>query len=70
VTEKNMSRAMLLGLIVFLALMVVEIAEYVVGIKVLRGNLIYMAILAIPGSWLIVHYFMHIHELWNRDKEE
>ena len=59
---------MVLGLIVFFALMVIEIVEYFVGIKVLRGNLIYMVVLAIPGSWLIVHYFMHIHDLWNRDE--
>ena len=66
--KKDISRPMVLGLIVFFALMVIEIVEYFVGIKVLRGKLIYMAVLAIPGSWLIVQYFMHIHDLWNRDE--
>ncbi len=55
-----------LGLLVFVILMVVEIIEYAVGLKVKRGNLPILAVLAVPGAGFIIYYFMHIPQLWRR----
>ena len=55
-----------LGFIVFGALMVIEISEYVLGTRMKSGNWPYLGLLAIIGAWPILQYFMHIFELWRR----
>lgn len=57
-----------LGLGVLLALMVIEIAEFTLGNSMRSGAWPFLALLAIPGSGLIIYYFMHIAHLW-RPKE-
>jgi hypothetical protein len=64
VDDKNITRKFRHGLFVFIALIIIELAEYIIGVSVSSGNFIFMVLLAVPGSWLIVHYFMHIKELW------
>lgn len=59
---------MRLGFWVFLALMVVEIIEYLVGVGFKRGAWPLLAILAVPGAGLIFYYFMHISQLWHREE--
>ncbi|MBI4288219.1 MAG: hypothetical protein HY671_07325 [Chloroflexi bacterium] len=56
-----------LGLWVFLALMVLEIIEYVTGVTV-RRNWPILAALALPGAGLIIYYFMHIPQLWRGEE--
>ena len=58
-----------LGLIVFAGLIGLDIFEFGVGTLMPRGNLIPLAILMIPQAWLIVRYFMHVHELKSGDVE-
>ena len=62
--KNKMFKQFKLGTIVFIALMIVEIIEYVVGVKIVKGNLILLTVLAILGAWLILQYFMHIQHLW------
>jgi uncharacterized membrane protein len=64
VDDKEITRKFRKGLYVFIGLLIVEVAEYIIGVRVSSGNFIFMVLLAVPGSWLIVHYFMHIKELW------
>ncbi|MBI2328360.1 MAG: hypothetical protein HYU85_01720 [Chloroflexi bacterium] len=59
---------MRLGLWVFVALMVVEILEYIVGVGLKRGAWPFLVILAVPGAGLILYYFMHISQLWRREE--
>lgn len=56
------------GLWVFLALMLVEIIEYVVGTRIKQGNWPLLAVLAVPGSGLIIYYFMHLAQLWRHEE--
>lgn len=60
-----------LGYIVFGALVGIKIAEYLLGTRFLRASWPYLAILALVGAWLILYYFMHIHQLWRgRSKDD
>ena len=52
-----------LGFMVFGALMVIEIVEYVLGTMMKTGNWPYLGLLALIGAWPILKYFMHIQEL-------
>ncbi|MBM3943916.1 MAG: hypothetical protein FJ317_00295 [SAR202 cluster bacterium] len=65
-----LKKRMRLGLIVFAGLIVLEIVEYVLGVTIKRGSWPILMILAIIGSWPIVHYYMHVTQLWKRDHEE
>jgi heme/copper-type cytochrome/quinol oxidase subunit 4 len=58
-----------LGIIVFVALIVLEVLEYVLGIAIKHGNWPIMAVLALIGAWPILWYFMHLHQLWHREEE-
>ena len=52
-----------IGYIVFGVLVVIEIAEYVLGTMMKTGNWLYLGLLAIIGACPILQYFMHIFEL-------
>ncbi len=66
--KPNLKFKLRLGFIVFGALMVIEIAEYVLGTRMKTGNWPYLGLLAIIGAWPILQYFMHIFDL-RRHKE-
>lgn len=57
---------MWLGGWVFAWLVVVEVLEYLAGIT-LEHTLVVLVLLAIPGSWLILRYYMHIDRLRGGD---
>lgn len=59
---------MRLGLWVLVALMLVEIIEYIAGVRIKRGAWPILAFLAVPGAGLILYYFMHIPQLWRREE--
>ncbi len=63
--SEDRSRKMRLGGWVLGWLVVIEVVEYVVGVT-LRHALIPLVILAIPPTWLILRYFMHIDQLRGR----
>jgi|ETN02SMinimDraft_4_1059925.scaffolds.fasta_scaffold349666_1 hypothetical protein len=56
------------GFLVFLALMVIEIVEYLVGASMSVGSLPIMVLLMVPGAGLIIWYFMHIRRLWRPEE--
>ena len=52
-----------LGMLVFVGLLVLDLAEYFVGSRMQSGALIPLALLAAPSTWLIVRFYMHIAQL-------
>ncbi len=55
-----------LGRIVFIALAVLTILEFLVGAFVHPATP-YLIATAIIKAWLIVHYFMRVSQLWRKD---
>jgi len=53
---------MLIGALVFAALIVLDAIEYVVA-QVADQRLLWMSLLAIPQAGLIVWFYMHVHQL-------
>ena len=64
----NQASRMRRGLVIFLALMVIEIVEYLVGASMSVGSLPIMVLLMVPGAGLIIWYFMHIQHLWRPEE--
>ncbi len=64
----NQASRMRRGLVIFLALMVIEIVEYLVGASMSAGSLPIMVLLMVPGAGLIIWYFMHIQHLWRPEE--
>ncbi len=58
------------GLWVFIALVVVTVAEYGVMVAVPKGNLPYMVVMNIVDAGLIAYFFMHIMQLGRLKEEE
>jgi hypothetical protein len=48
--------------------MALEVSEYVLGVTMKSGALPFLAILAVIAAWPIVHYFMHITQLWRSEE--
>ena len=61
--EGRLSTKLRVGLFVFVALMSIEIVEYLVGTRWRQGNWPLLGILAVIGAWPILSYFMHITQL-------
>lgn len=59
---EGLGRRMRLGLWVFGWLVLLEVAEFVVG-RTLGHTLIPLIILALPADWLILRYYMHLDQL-------
>ncbi len=66
--KPTLGARMRLGLLVFVALMVIEIIEYAVGVGLSDNALPLLVLLAVPGAGLIVYYFMHIAQLWRPEE--
>lgn len=56
------------GLLVFIVLVVLAVAEYFLAIFVRSGNLPYMIVMNIVDAALIVWFFMHFHQLWHPEE--
>ena len=61
-SRDDRSHKMRLGLWILGWLVVIEVAEYLVGVN-FRHALIPLVILTVPPAWLILRYFMHIGQL-------
>ena len=48
------------GIIVFGVVMVIEIVEFMIGVRMTKDNWLVLAPFAFVGAWPIVQYFMHI----------
>jgi cytochrome c oxidase subunit IV len=54
-----------LGWIIFIALAVLTLVEYVVGIW--NGSFVLLSLLALAKAGLIVYFFMHVYRLWREE---
>jgi len=61
-TYERQRRAMRLGTVVFVALIVLDAIEFVVS-QVASQLLLWMALLAIPQAGLILWFYMHLGQL-------
>ncbi len=64
-SEKK-TAAMRRGVIVFVALMILTVIEYVVSVS-LSSSLVLLFLIALVKAALIVTYFMHISRLWREE---
>ena len=55
------------GLLVLIALAVPTVVEYTVSLALGRGALPFLIVLALAKAGLIVHYFMHLAQLWRKE---
>ncbi|MDP7618851.1 MAG: hypothetical protein QF652_01180 [Dehalococcoidia bacterium] len=60
--------ATLLGLVVFGALMAMEIMELVIGVRITPGALPLLVLLVVPGAGVIVWFFMHLPAVWGGEE--
>lgn len=65
-TYERRRRAMTLGTVVFVALIVLDTIEFVVS-QVASQLLLWMALLAIPQAGLILWFYMHLGQLWREE---
>ncbi len=56
------------GWMVFIALAILTIVEYVVAITV-DANLVAMIVIAVAKAGFILYYFMHIVRAWRAEEE-
>lgn len=61
--EGGFSARMRTGYVVFAALAVATVVEYLVAISGVTGSLIILVVIALAKGWLIVDYFMHVRAL-------
>ncbi|MDK1080742.1 MAG: cytochrome C oxidase subunit IV family protein [Anaerolineae bacterium] len=59
---------MRIGWITFIALGVLTIVEYFISLYI-RPSTPYLIVTAVIKGWLIISYFMHIAQVWRRDKD-
>jgi len=58
------------GIIVFGVVMVIEIVEFMIGVRMTKDNWLVLAPFAFVGAWPIVQYFMHIGHVRHPHPEE
>ncbi len=69
-SKASYSKKQKVGLIAFALLMVTELVEYAVGSTIKHGTWPVLVVLAVLGAWPILHYFMHMSQLWHKGEEE
>lgn len=67
--NKTESQQLRRGFLVFGLLMVIEVIEYLVGVNMHGGAWLFLLPWAIVGAWPIVHFFMHLPQLWHGGEE-
>ncbi|MCA9949259.1 MAG: cytochrome C oxidase subunit IV family protein [Anaerolineales bacterium] len=63
----NRAKAMRRGLITFLALLVLTVVEYFIGIQA-NASIVLLFVIALVKAALIVQVFMHISRLWREEE--
>ena len=66
--DSDLKSPMRVGLLVFIVLVVLAAAEYVLGLAVESGNLVYMILMNIVDAALILYFFMHVRQLWHPEE--
>lgn len=65
--NENKAKAMRRGLITFLALLVLTVVEYFIGIQA-NASIVLLFVIALVKAALIVQVFMHISRLWREEE--
>jgi caa(3)-type oxidase subunit IV len=69
VERDGLKYALRLGLALIIALGVLTVIEFVVPVALERGPALpILVVLALVKAGLIVYYFMHLAQLWRREK--
>ncbi len=63
----NKAKAMRRGLITFLALLVLTVVEYFIGIQA-NASIVLLFVIALVKAALIIQVFMHISRLWREEE--
>ncbi|MDO8532457.1 MAG: hypothetical protein Q7T26_09920 [Dehalococcoidia bacterium] len=70
VKSADLQKKLKRGIIVFGVVMVIEIVEFVIGVRMTKDNWLVLAPFAFVGAWPIVQYFMHIGHIRHPHTEE
>ncbi len=70
VKSADLQKKLKRGLIVFGVVMVIEIVEFMIGVRMTKDNWLVLAPFAFVGAWPIVQYFMHIGHVRHPHPEE
>jgi heme/copper-type cytochrome/quinol oxidase subunit 4 len=68
-TSRGQSRAINVGWVVFVTLIVLIVLEYLISL-VLTANLPIMVTMNVVDAVLIMIYFMHVSRVWPKGKTE
>jgi len=68
VQQSGLRPALRRGLWVFILLVALTVAEYVLAVKMTRGNLPYMIVMNLVDAGLILYFFMHVSHLWRKEE--
>ena len=66
----NPRRKLRVGYMVFSALVIIKIGEYLIALAVRTGDWPFLAILASISAGIIIYYYKHIHQLWGKGKTD
>ncbi len=66
--QSGLKPALRRGYWVFIVLVALTVAEYVLALKMTRGNLPYMIVMNLVDAGLILYFFMHIGHLWRKEE--
>ena len=64
----NKKARMRVGWVTFAALAVLTIVEFVVSVY-LKPSTPYLIVTSLIKAWLIISYFMHVNQIWQREKD-
>lgn len=56
------------GKLVFSVLIALTLVEYALALVMDSGNLPWMIVMNVIDAWLILYFFMHVHQLWRREE--
>jgi caa(3)-type oxidase subunit IV len=63
-----MKLALRRGLLVLIALAILTVVEFIVPAVLGRNALPFLVVFALAKAALIIHYFMHIAQLWRQEE--
>jgi len=68
--DKLLNNKLRAGYLVFAALIIIKIGEYLLTTYIPKGGLPYLAVLAVSSAGLIIYYYKHIGDLWRSEGKD